>query len=82
MLINFKNFFSINHEVLMLKLLLFVCVEFLVVLCFEVKYLSELMYLMSDDCVAWVRFCVLKLPCNYCYFRGLRVLEPPNVYRM
>lgn len=52
MLINFKNFFSINHEVLMLKLLLFVCVEFLVVLCFEVKYLSELMYLMSDDCVA------------------------------
>lgn len=49
MLINFINFFSINHEVLMLKLLLLVCVEFLVVLCFEVKYLSEL---MSDDCVA------------------------------
>lgn len=79
MLINFINFFSINHEILMLKLLLFVCVEFLVVLCFEVKYLSEL---MSDDCVARVRFCVVKLPCNYCYFRGLRVLEPPNVYRM
>lgn len=48
MFINFINFFLINYEVLMFNFFLFVCVEFLVVLCFEVKYLFEL---MLDDCV-------------------------------